>query len=202
MKRITLATIIALSVSAAPAHEPLALHPDNPHYFLFRQKPAVLVGSTEHYGAVLNLDFDFMTYLDEIHSCELNLTRAFSGAYCEAPGNFNIKGNTLAPAAGRLICPWARSDQPGYAGGGAKFDLDRWDPAYFERLTPSCARPASAISWSSSCCFALFMKTRCGLSARSTTRTTSTALERSSARRSIGWKTRRLAACKMRSCAR
>lgn len=135
MKRITLATIIALSVSAAPAHEPLALHPDNPHYFLFRQKPAVLVGSTEHYGAVLNLDFDFMTYLDEIHSCELNLTRAFSGAYCEAPGNFNIKGNTLAPAAGRLICPWARSDQPGYAGGGAKFDLDRWDPAYFERLT-------------------------------------------------------------------
>lgn len=135
MKHIALAAIVALSVSAAAkAHEPLSLHSDNPRYFLFREKPTVLIGSTEHYGAVLNLDFNFIAYLDELRSHELNLTRAFSGAYCEAPGNFNIKGNTLAPAAGRLICPWARSDQPGYAGGGAKFDLDRWDPAYFERL--------------------------------------------------------------------
>jgi hypothetical protein len=135
MKLITLAAMVTFCLSAAAAgHEPLALHPENPHHFLFREKPAVLVGSTEHYGAVLNLDFDFVPYLDELHANGLNLTRAFSGAYCEAAGNFNIKGNTLAPAEGRLICPWARSDQPGYAGGGAKFDLDRWDPAYLKRL--------------------------------------------------------------------
>src|SRR6185436_14563063 len=30
--------------------------------------------------------------------------------------------------------PWARSDQPGYAGGGNKFDLTKWDEAYFKRL--------------------------------------------------------------------
>ena len=64
----------------------------------------------------------------------LNLTRTFSGAYCEAVGNFNIANNTLAPAAGKLICPWARSDQDGYAGGGKKFDLTKWDAKYFERL--------------------------------------------------------------------
>jgi len=38
------------------------------------------------------------------------------------------------PGAGRLICPWARSDTPGYATGGNKFDLTRWDSGYFKRL--------------------------------------------------------------------
>jgi hypothetical protein len=118
----------------AVAVEPLRLHADNPHYFQFRGKPTVLITSGEHYGAVLNLDFDFLPYLDELKAHGLNLTRAFSGVYCEAPGSFNIQNNTLAPAPRRLICPWARSDQPGYAGGGNKFDLTRWDPTYFDRL--------------------------------------------------------------------
>jgi hypothetical protein len=33
-----------------------------------------------------------------------------------------------------LNSPWARSETPGYAGGGAKFDLKKWDEAYFQRL--------------------------------------------------------------------
>lgn len=134
--RITAASsfVVWWSVCITSAAEPIRLHPDNPHYFLFRDKPAVLVGSTEHYGAVLNLDFDFVPYLDELKSHGLNLTRTFTGAYCEASGNFKIKNNTLAPAEGKLICPWARSDQPGYASGGNKFDLDRWDEAYFDGL--------------------------------------------------------------------
>ena len=39
---------------------PISLHPDNPSYFLWRGKPAVLITSGEHYGALLNLDFDFV----------------------------------------------------------------------------------------------------------------------------------------------
>ncbi|MHC4704388.1 MAG: hypothetical protein ACYTFQ_27875, partial [Planctomycetota bacterium] len=35
---------------------------------------------------------------------------------------------------GQLICPWARSNQPGYANGGNKFDLKKWNTEYFERL--------------------------------------------------------------------
>jgi hypothetical protein len=112
----------------------LSLHPDNPHYFLFRGKPAVLIGSTEHYGAVMNLDFDYIQYLDELKDKGLNVTRTFSGVYVEPMGAFKIKGNTLAPETGRFICPWKRSNQPGYANGGNKFDLDQWDEAYFERL--------------------------------------------------------------------
>jgi hypothetical protein len=128
--------VAAWLLTAAPsaAEEPLRLHPENPHYLLFRGEPAVLVTSGEHYGAVLNLDFDYRPYVDELESHGLNQTRTFSGAYCEPPGAFNIEGNTLAPAEGRLICPWARSTTRGYAGGGARFDLTQWDEAYFRRL--------------------------------------------------------------------
>ncbi|HZN67450.1 MAG TPA: hypothetical protein VFB66_19330, partial [Tepidisphaeraceae bacterium] len=41
---------------------------------------------------------------------------------------------------GRFLCPWARSDTPGAADGGNKFDLARWDPAYFERLNDFVAQ--------------------------------------------------------------
>src|SRR5207302_2496348 len=115
--------------------EPISLHPQNPHYFLFRGKPAVLVTSGEHYGAVLNLDFDFERYLDELKACGLNLTRTFSGTYREIPGSFKIRDNTLAPlSAERFACPWVRSEMPGAGDGGAKFDLARWNEAYFRRL--------------------------------------------------------------------
>ena len=116
------------------AAEPLRLHPDNPHYFLWRDRPTVLVTSGEHYGAVLNRDFDYKKYLATLESLHFNLTRTFTGAYCEHPGAFNIQRNTLAPAQDKLICPWARSDTPGYGHGGNKFDLTRYDPAYFKRL--------------------------------------------------------------------
>jgi hypothetical protein len=116
------------------AHAPLRLHPDNPHYFQFRGKPTVLITSGEHYGAVINLDFDYVAYLDELTRHGFNHTRLFSGTYREIPGSFGIRGNTLAPASQRYAAPWARSDTPGYFDGGNKFDLTRWDEVYFTRL--------------------------------------------------------------------
>lgn len=130
----------SLSVSAAPA--PLSLHPDNPHYFLFRGKPTVLITSGEHYGAVLNLDFDYVPYLDALKRDGLNHTRTWAGAYREIPGSFNITDNTLAPLSGRYICPWARSETPGYFCGGNKFDLSKWDDRYFARLKDFMTRAA------------------------------------------------------------
>jgi hypothetical protein len=113
---------------------PLSLHPVNPHYFLFRGNPEVLIGSTEHYGAVMNLDFDYIKYLNELKASGLNVTRTFTGFYVEPAGAFGIKKNTMAPASGRFICPWSRSSQPGYANGGNRFDLSVWDESYFTRL--------------------------------------------------------------------
>jgi hypothetical protein len=64
----------------------------------------------------------------------LNGTRPFSGAYFEPLGAFGIEKNTLAPAMGRALVPWARSAVQGNFGGGNKFDLNRWDGDYFSRL--------------------------------------------------------------------
>jgi hypothetical protein len=54
-----------LAEAIAPHRGPIRLHPDNPRYFLWRGKPTVLITSGEHYGAVMNLDFDYVRYLDE-----------------------------------------------------------------------------------------------------------------------------------------
>lgn len=125
---------IAVALAVADTSPPIALHPDNPHYFVWRGRPTVLVTSGEHYGAVLNLDFDYVRYLDELQSHGLNHTRTFSGVYREIPGSFGITDNTLAPKPGRYMCPWTRSDQAGDFDGGNRFDLRRWDAAYFDRL--------------------------------------------------------------------
>jgi len=125
---------IALFFSSPGYGEPIRLHPDNPHYLQFKGKPTVLITSAEHYGALLNLDFDYKVYFKELQDTGMNLTRVFSGAYCEPVGAFGIEHNVLAPRWNRLITPWARSEIPGYAFGGNKFDLNQWDPAYFKRL--------------------------------------------------------------------
>jgi hypothetical protein len=127
------AVLTALPASTLEA-KPIQLHPANPHYFLWRGKPTILITSGEHYGAVLNGAFNYKKYLKTLKSLGFNLTRTFSGAYCEPFGAFNIKDNTLAPAKNRLMCPWARSDRPGYPNGGNKFDLTEWDAGYFARL--------------------------------------------------------------------
>ena len=112
---------------------PLSLHPRNPHYFNFQGRPTVLITSGEHYGALVNLDFDYVQYFDTLAADGLNLTRTFL-AYREQPGAFNIAGNSLAPKQDRFITPWARSSVTGYFDGGNKFDLTQWNPKYFERL--------------------------------------------------------------------
>jgi hypothetical protein len=119
--------------------KPLAVHPENPHYYIFQGKPTVLVTSAEHYGAVVNKDFDYVAYLDALHSYGLNYTRIYPGFLFEPIGKFG-KGNTLGVKATSLTVPWARSQEPGYALSGNKFDLDRWDPAYFQRLRDFVAK--------------------------------------------------------------
>jgi hypothetical protein len=145
-KRICAAALVALLLATAQAQpqtstpqasrlQPIRLHPANPHYFLFRGKPVALVTSGEHYGAVLNRDFDFHRYLVALEFDGLNYTRLFAGSYVEVPAkSFGILRNDLAPAPGRFLAPWGRSETPGYAGGGNKFDLDKWDSEFFARF--------------------------------------------------------------------
>jgi Cellulase (glycosyl hydrolase family 5) len=126
-------TLLFIVASGQPRESrSISLHPENPHYFLWRGQPTILITSGEHYGAVLNLDFDYIPYLDMLAKDGLNSTRIFTGVYSETVGNFKIVNNTLAPAPKRLICPWARS--------GDKFDLTKWDEHYFKRLRDFIAK--------------------------------------------------------------
>lgn len=127
-------TLFAAVAFGAEPVKPIALHPANPHYFVWRDSATVLLTSGEHYGALMNLDFDYVRYFDELKSHGLNHTRTFTGVYREHAAAFGITDNTLAPKPDRYTCPWARSDQPSGAADGNRFDLTKWDAAYFARL--------------------------------------------------------------------
>ena len=125
-------------------------HPDNPRYFLFRGEALALITATEHYGAAINLDFDYLLYLDALHEKGMRLTRTFV-FYREQPGSYPGQEakdapyfpdlgvqNTLAPLAGSYLAPWRRSDVPGSRDGGNKFDLNQFNDEYFARLRDFC----------------------------------------------------------------
>ena len=104
----------------------------NPHYFQYGGKEILLITSAEHYGAVISKKFDYIKYFDRLRDYKLNYTRIYPGAFVERQGKW-MPDDNMAPGLD-LIVPWARSETPGYFGGGNKFDLDRWDPEYFARL--------------------------------------------------------------------
>jgi len=137
LKVAALAPLCAALVTA----EPIRPHPGNPHYYLFNGKPTILITSAEHYGAVINTAFDYVPYLDALQAYGLNYTRFYPGAMFETIDKY-ITGNPLGPRPRDLIVPWARSNQPGYLVGGNKFDLDQWNPAYFNRLEDFLSKAA------------------------------------------------------------
>ena len=134
MKKLILQSItflilsIFLATGISAQIKPISLHPGNPHYFSYQGKPTVLITSGEHYGAVMNPDFNYKVYLKTLQKDGLNMTRTMTGAYFEPAGAFNISKNTMAPDAQKFMCPWLRADK------GSKFDLTQWDAAYFIRL--------------------------------------------------------------------
>jgi hypothetical protein len=108
-------------------------HPANPHYYLYRGQPTVLITSAEHYGAVVNSDFNYSAYLGALAAFGLNYTRIWPGALIEVVGEY-IKDNTMGPRPQKIIVPWARSNVPGCVYWGNKFDLNQWNPEFFARL--------------------------------------------------------------------
>ena len=125
---VILALFILFTTTLSAQVEPILLNPMNQHYFSYQGKPTVLITSGEHYGAVMNPDFDYKVYLKTLQKDDLNLTRTMTGAYFEPAGAFNISVNTLAPDKQKYLCPWKR------VGTNFKFDLTQWNEAYFVRL--------------------------------------------------------------------
>ncbi len=107
-----------------------------------------LITSGEHYGAVLNPDFDYHRYLVALEAGGLNYTRLFGGSYVEVPAkSFGILRNDLAPGPGRYLAPWARSGVPGYAGGEISSIWTGGIPRSLRGIVIFCRKRRSAESW-------------------------------------------------------
>lgn len=112
---------------------PICLHPENPRYFLYKGRPLVLITATEHYGAVLNRNFNYVIYLNEATDKKTTLSRCFL-LFRELESIPLNPHSPCKPLPGEYVAPFLRTG-PGYATDGfLKFDLNQWDPLYFERL--------------------------------------------------------------------
>src|SRR4051794_10653737 len=134
---LVLACVIGGGADRAPGAEPISLHPDNPRYFLFRGKPLVLIAASEHYGSVINRPFDFEKYLADHAEKRQTTTRTFL-LYRELQSAKN-PWSPCKPETPDYIAPWPRVDaREGAASealdGLGKYDLDRSNPEFFDRL--------------------------------------------------------------------
>ncbi len=123
-----LAAILALADPGAP----IAIHPENPHYFLFRGRPLVLIAASEHYGAVINRPFDFDRYLREAARRKQTVTRTFL-LFREQQSERN-PSSPAKPESPDFVTPWPRTGPGKASDGEPRYDLDRWNPEYFDRL--------------------------------------------------------------------
>jgi hypothetical protein len=125
---------------ASKATDVFSVHPENHRIFLYKGKPMKILTSAEHYGAVVNSDFNYDIYLKEMQRTGQNMTRIFA-FYSEtangSPGDIRsmVKANTLAPDPSAAVLPVQRVVEHGRALDGlGKFDLDKWNPVYFNRF--------------------------------------------------------------------
>jgi hypothetical protein len=133
-------TAVLLTCASVNLNSQVMVNPSNPHYFIYKGKPLVLITSDHHYGAVIDMDFDYAKFLNYMSDNKMNLTRIYPGGMFEPPDKYQ-KGNPLGPLQGRQILPWTMSSQEGanvlLAEKGKpayKYDLDKWNPGYFKRL--------------------------------------------------------------------
>jgi hypothetical protein len=108
------------------------IHPRNPKLFEFRGKPLVLVCATEHYGSVMNRPFRFETYLADAADKAQTLTRLFL-LFRELQTPVNPY-SPCKPESPDYIAPYRRVGPEKALDGQPKFDLDQWNPEFFERL--------------------------------------------------------------------
>jgi len=114
------------------AQEAVKLDPENPKYLFFRGKPLVLISASEHYGSVINRSFDYEKYLADAAEHKMTMTRTFL-LYRELQSARN-PSSPCKPESPDYIAPFVRSGPGKAMDGEPAYDLDRWNPEYFERL--------------------------------------------------------------------
>jgi hypothetical protein len=111
---------------------PVHIHPKNPKLFEFNGKPIILLCATEHYGAVMNRPFDFEKYLADAADKKQTLTRLFL-LFRELQNAMNPY-STCKPESPDYIAPFERAGHENALDGLPKYDLDTYNPEFFDRL--------------------------------------------------------------------
>ncbi len=126
------------SVSERRARGPLRVHRDNPRYFDDGTGRAVYLTGSHTWANLQDrgagnppAPFDYERYLDFLERHNHNFFRLWAWSL-----------TTFSYRAGRINhsapLPWERTGPGEALDGGPKFDLDRWDTAWFERLRRRC----------------------------------------------------------------
>ena len=110
----------------------VSLHPENPRYFVFRNRPLILLAATEHYGSVINRAFDFERYLADAADKHQTMTRTFL-LFREQQSARN-PSSPCKPESPDFVTPWPRTGPGKAIDGEPKYDLNQWNPEYFHRL--------------------------------------------------------------------
>ncbi|MHC4356741.1 MAG: apiosidase-like domain-containing protein, partial [Planctomycetota bacterium] len=135
--------LLSLVVQAGPTNGPLRVCPDNPRYFADADGKAVLlVGSHVWYNLVdmggedPPKPFDYNAYLDWMAGYGHNYMRmwAWEMVKWDTQGNSSRYRNETTTFHVQPH-PWLRTGPGKALDGKPKFDLTKFDPEYFERLT-------------------------------------------------------------------
>ena len=98
----------------------------------YHGRPVCLLAASEHYGAVINRNFDYAAYLDQMAIEGLRFSRLFV-LFRELQTNRNPY-SPCKPESTDYVAPYVRTG-PGVALDGLpKYDLEQWDPEFFARL--------------------------------------------------------------------
>lgn len=145
---VCLATLIftTAGAAAAPAKGPLRVHPDNPRYFTDGTKGpdgslrAVYLTGSHTWDNLVDMGrtdppepFDFDRYLTFLEQHDHNFIRlwAWDSTWWDTRANGALGKDFVHHAA---PLPWLRTGPGDALDGKPKFDLTKYDPAYFDRL--------------------------------------------------------------------
>ncbi len=118
--------------SLAYAQDAVKIASESPKYLSFRGKSLGLISASEHYGSVINRPFDYEKYLADAARHKMTMTRTFL-LYRELQSSRN-PSSPAKPESPDYISPFVRSGPGKALDGEPIYDLDKWNPEYFERL--------------------------------------------------------------------